>query len=120
MDNLKSRQPVGNLKISQDVIATIARVSTLEVNGVNSLAEASVRIGGLFSRGIIKKAVQVTVGDDFVDVDVSVNLNFGAKITEVCTAIQNGVKDNIQTMTGMAVEKVNVFVAGIAFPDSEN
>ena len=119
MERIKNTQPVGNLKISQDVIATIARVATLEVPGVNSLAEATVRIGWLFSRGIIKKAVSVDVGDDFAEIDVSVNLDFGAKITETCTAIQSGVKDNVQTMTGMAVEKVNVFVAGIVFPGNE-
>ena len=117
MENVTSRQPVGNLKISKDVIATIARVATLEIEGVDSLAEMTADIKGIFSRSIIKKAIHITMSDDFASIDIGVNLKFGAKITEVCTAIQNNVKDNVQTMTGMAVAKVNVVVAGIVFPD---
>lgn len=117
MDNVKSKSAVGDLKISQDVIAAIARVATLEIEGVDSLAEINIR--GIFSRTIMKKAISITLNDDFVNIGISVNLKFGAKISEVCTAIQNSVKDNVQTMTGMAVSKVNVLVASIVFPDAE-
>lgn len=118
MENIKNK-PIGDLKISQDVIAMIARVTTLEVPGVHSLAEPVNKIGGLFSRPIIKKAIHINMNDDFANISVSVNLKFGTKITEACTAIQNGVKENVQTMTGMAVSKVNVLVAGIVFPEEE-
>lgn len=112
-----SRQPVGSLKISQEVIATIASVAALEIEGVDMLVEPANQMSRLFSRSMGKKAVRISLSDDFVEIDLSINLKFGAKITEVCTAIQNNVKENVQTMTGMAVSKVNVMVAGIIFPD---
>ena len=49
-------------------------------------------------------------------IDISLSLKFGAKIEEVCTAVQNAIKDSVQTMSGMAVSKVNVLVSGIVFP----
>lgn len=109
---------MGDLKISQDVVAAIARVATLEIAGVDSMAEPA-HIRGIFSRPAMKKAVSVTLNDDFVNIGISVNLKFGAKISEVCPAIQSAVKDNVQTMTGMAVSKVNVLVAGIIFPEEK-
>ncbi len=123
MDNVTNKIAVGNLKISQDVIAAIARVATLEIEGVDSLAEPAninpTSIGDFFSRPIIKKAITISMTDDFANIGISVNLKFGAKISEVCPKIQNAVKDNVQTMTGMVVAKVNVLVSGIVFPDSQ-
>ena len=118
MDDVRQRQPVGSLKISQEVLATIAKVAALEIEGVASLADTSGRVRRFFSRGgISKTGIQIELSDDFAEVDIGVNLKFGAKITDVCSAIQTSVKDNIQTMTGMAVSKVNVTVAGIVFND---
>lgn len=116
MDNIR-KQPTGSLKISQDVLATIARVAALEIEGVASLAEPAGSVGRIFSRGLGRAPIHIEQNDDFAKVDIAVNLEFGAKIAEVCTAVQNNVKDNIQTMTGMAVSKVNVTVEGIVFPE---
>lgn len=124
MDNVKSRQAVGNLKISQDVIAAIARVAALEIEGVDSLADPAnitpTHIGDFFAKPLMKKAISINMNDDFANIGISVNLSFGAKISEVCPKIQNTVKDNVQTMTGLAVSKVDVFVAGIVFSDTQS
>lgn len=123
MENVKNRLPVGNLKISQDVVAAIARVAALEIEGVDSLAEpanlTSASIGDFFSRPIMKKAIIINMSDDFANIGISVKLKFGANISEVCPKIQNAVKDNVQTMTGLAVAKVDVLVAGVVFPEAQ-
>lgn len=111
-----NKSAVGSLKISKEVIATIASVSALEVEGVDSLVPRSGNVGWIFPRGMGRK-VFVTVSDDFAEIDIALNLKAGAKIKEVCPAVQSGVKDSVQTMTGMAVSKVNITVEGIVFPD---
>lgn len=111
------KQPAGSLKISEDVLATIAKVAALEIEGVAGLAEPTGKMGKMFSRGFGKPLIHIELNDDFAKISLAVNLEFGAKINEVCTAIQTNVKDNIQTMTGMAVSKVNVTVSGIVFPE---
>lgn len=115
MSDKKTAQPVGSLKISEEVIATIASVAALEIEGVARLTQPSTQMGGFF-RKIGKKPISVYLSDDFVDIDLSIDLKFGAKIAEVCTKVQNAVKDSVQTMAGMAVGKVNVLVSGIEFP----
>jgi uncharacterized alkaline shock family protein YloU len=111
------RKPAsGELKISRDVIAAIAKVAAMEVKGVDSLA-TSTAAQGFFPARFAQKPVDVALNDDFVTISISLNLKFGANITEVCGAVQGAVKDNVQTMTGMVVSKVNVLVAGIRFPD---
>jgi uncharacterized alkaline shock family protein YloU len=120
MQKTQNKPASGELKISPEVIAAIAKVAALEQKGVDSLAAppaVSGFIRGLFPKKMGKQAITVATSDDFATVSVSVNLKFGANITEVCGAVQGAVKDNIQTMTGMAVAKVNVLVAGISFPD---
>ena len=119
MQKTSARPAAGELKISPDVIAAIAKVAALEQKGVDSLAvppAVSGFFGNIFPKKLGKQAVGVATSDDFVTISVSVNLRFGANIAEVCAAVQNAVKDNVQTMTGMAVAKVNVLVAGISFP----
>lgn len=113
MSAVREKPPVGSLKISEDVIATIASVSAKEIPGVAAVAQPPA--GRMKLRQLGKKPIVVNVSDDFVDIDISLHLEFGAKITEVCSAVQSAIKDSVQTMAGMAVGKVNVLVSGITF-----
>jgi uncharacterized alkaline shock family protein YloU len=114
LDTVKSRQPTGSLKISKGVIATIAKTAATETGGVDCLPEMEKT--RLFRKGFGKRPIRVALSDDFAEIDVSVVLEAGARIPEVCAAIQSSVKDNVQNMTGVAVSKVNVTVAGVSFP----
>jgi len=110
---MNERSSVGNLKISEDVIATIAGVAALEIEGVQKLSLPQAHMPIL--RKISKKAIDVAMNDDSIEIDIRVVLKFGAKITEVSAAIQSAVKESVQTMTGMAVSKINVLIDDIAF-----
>ena len=44
----------------------------------------------------------------------------GNKVTVVAEEIQNNVKSSVQTMTGVAVARVNVTIAGIVFDNTNN
>lgn len=116
MDDVKARQPAGSLKISKKVITAIARTAALEIRGVSSIPETESGKSGIFSRSFGRSPIHIALSDDFAEVEISVILDSGARIPDVCAKIQAGVKDNIQTMTGIVVSKVNVTVAGVAFP----
>lgn len=120
MEHFKEKKPTGSLQISQDVIATIASVAALEIEGVESLAQHSPGFRHKPFSKSRKNTVDVVLTDDFAEIGIGLNLKFGAKINEVCTAVQNTVKDNVQTMTGMAVSKVNIYVAKIIFQQNED
>lgn len=115
MDIKKSGQKA-SLKISQDVLETIARVAALEIEGVASIAEPQGNIRNMLSKGSSAYSIDTSLVDGIAEVSISLNLEFGARISDVCFAVQNNIKDNIQTMTGIMVSKVNVTIAGISFP----
>ena len=108
MQNNESRQPVGSLRISKDVIATITSFATKEIAGVADLAPFTTNIKGWLMKNL---------NDDVAVIDIHVILKYGYKIPEVSEKIQAAVKEAVQNMTGIAVSKVNIQVAGIAFDE---
>lgn len=114
MQNIK-KQPIGSLKISQDVIAMIANYAACEVDGVVSLADEHLPIRNLIRKGAVAKPIQINLNDDVAVVDIGINLRWGTRIPEVSEILQKEVKDAVQNMTGITVSKVNVHIAGIVF-----
>jgi uncharacterized alkaline shock family protein YloU len=105
----------GSLKISEEVISTIAGLAAGEVKGVSGLTSGpSTDIKGLFhaKRGA-SKAIRIDIKDGEAFLDVYVNLYLGMKIPDVASEIQTRVKDAVQTMTSITVSKVNVHVVGV-------
>ncbi len=107
----------GKLKISQDVIATIARYATMEVEGVAGLSGIPVSIKKFFISPKLYKAINIEMVDDLAAIDVSVFLKYGAKVQEVARHIQDNVKNAVQNMSGVGVSKVNVHITGIKFDE---
>ena len=115
MPDSTMRQPIGSLRISQDVIATIASLATKEIEGVASLAPFTANIADWLVKKKTAKSIVVDLNDDVATIDIHLNLKYGAKIPEVSEAVQVAVKEAVQNMTGIAVAKVNIDVAGIVF-----
>ena len=109
-----NKQPAGSLKISQEVLATIANFASEEIDGVVSYTP----IKNFLKKGSIARPIQISLNDDVAVIDISVNLKYGANIPEVAETLQKTVKDAVQNMTGITVSKVNVHVAGIVFPQT--
>lgn len=108
-----------SLKISQDVIEAIAKGAALEVEGVAGVSETNT-FSGVFAQGLSVKPVSIKISDGAAEVNLRLDLNFGMPISKVCENVQKNVKENVQTMTGIMVSKVNVYVEGIKFPNSTN
>lgn len=105
----------GSLKISQKVLCGIAGAAAMETEGVAGLAQGPVDLQELFHQGTPGSSVRLFLSDDVATVDVYVKLKACAKVSAVAEKIQKNVKQSIQNMTGVAVSKVNVHVAGIVF-----
>lgn len=118
MQNHESNQATGNLKISRDVIATITRYATLEIEGVASLASFTTNIKGWLMKKQTAKPIVINLNDDFAVIDVHVNIKAGVNIPQVSEKIQAAVKEAVQNMTGIAVSHVNINIAGIIFEEA--
>jgi uncharacterized alkaline shock family protein YloU len=109
----------GTLKVSESVIATIVRLATLEIEGVDSLASSNASIKGLISKTNQTGAIRIKLVGDVVEISLRVIVKYGHKIVNVAEQIQNSVKSSVQTMTGVAVARVNVQIAGVVFEDTK-
>lgn len=111
----------GKIIFAPDVIATIASFAAAEVEGVVGMAGGVVEgiTGMLNAKKSMTKGIKVEVGEEEVAVDLSVIIRYGYKLHEVCTKIQTGIKNAIETMTGLRVVQVNVFVQSINFDKPE-
>ncbi len=110
----------GNLKISEEVICTVTKLTVKEVKGVHSLALSPASFREALFRADANRPIRITLNGDVAEIDVSVNLRYGYKIKDTAEEIQNSVKDAVQNMTGVTVSKVNVYVAGIKFNEAAN
>ena len=108
---------LGNIHISEEVLAAISAAAALEVEGVSSLAaNLGSDIAELLGKKNLAKGVRVRMEDDKVVVELSVLMAYGHTIPEMCKAVQEGVKNAVESMTGLEVSAVNVNVGGVTFP----
>ncbi len=105
----------GGVKISEEVIATIAALAATEVEGVASLA------GGATNEKIAKiglkklrPGVRVEIVEGVVTFDLNLQIAFGYSIMDVGTQVQEKVKTAVENMTGLTVTDVNINVADVA------
>ena len=114
MDVSNSKALGGSLQISTDVIAKIARLATVEIEGVKGLAEPESGVQGFFKRMAAQKPILVELSEDIAEITVNIVVEYGCKIPPLCEKVQENVKTSVQNMTSITVSKVNVIVAAVA------
>ncbi|GKH46959.1 MULTISPECIES: Asp23/Gls24 family envelope stress response protein [Anaerotruncus] len=117
MQSHDQNQAAGNLKISREVIATIARYAALEIEGVDSLASFATNLKGWLLKKQSAKPIGIDLSDDVAVIELHVNIKAGVNIPETAEKIQSAVKEAVQNMTGIAVSRVNINIAGIVFAE---
>lgn len=106
----------GKIVFATDVIATIAALAAADVKGVAGMSGGMVEgITEMLGRKNLTKGVKVEVGSEEAAVDVSVVIQYGFRIQDVCAEIQKAIRNSVETMTGLRVVEVNVFVQAINF-----
>lgn len=114
MNTIEQKQPIGSLKISREVLATVAGEAAREVAGVHALAGAGVDLRGIV-HGQLPRAVTIAINDDIAVIDVRLILESSARIPVVAQHVQSAVKEAVQNMTGVTVSKVNIIAAGVYY-----
>ena len=111
---------LGNIHISEEVLAAITAAAALEVDGVYSLAaNLGSDIAELLGKKNLTKGIHIQVEEEQVSVVLSVLMTYGHTIPEVGKAVQEAVKNAIESMSGLGVAAVNISVGGIVFPPKE-
>ena len=115
---IKTEENLGEVKIADEVVAIIAGLAAMEVDGVASMVgNATKELVNKFGRKSLSKGVKVDVLEGIVTVSLAMNMKFGYSIKDVTEKVQEKVKAAIENMTGLEVADVNIRVAGVDVPE---
>nr|WP_317282196.1 Asp23/Gls24 family envelope stress response protein [uncultured Sellimonas sp.] len=113
-------EEIGQVQIADEVVAIIAGLAAMEVDGVSSMAGTATReLISKLGRKNLSKGVKVDVLEGVVTVSLSLNLRFGKNVLEVASKVQEKVKAAIENMTGLTVADVNVKISGVDESEEE-
>lgn len=106
---------LGNVDISEDVIATISGAAAIECYGLVGMSSRKISDGvsGLLKRENLSKGVVVAFREEEVIIDLNIIVGYGVKISEVAANVMERVRYTVETMTGLKVAEVNVNVQGV-------
>lgn len=112
---------LGDIRINHSVVASIVRLSALEVVGVAAVGGGFVDgIAEIFSKKGDERGVRVEedeVGD--YRIEIRVILRFGVELAAVATQIQQRIAEQVEKMTSKNVARVNVVIDGVRTDDEE-
>ena len=112
---------LGNISVTNDIIATIAGYATIENYGIVGMASQRITADGiaeLLGRENLKKGVVVTTVEDRITIDLYVIVEYGVSISAVAQNVIQNVTYRIKDLTGFIVEAVNVHVEGVRVQQS--
>ena len=117
---IKSDENLGEVKIADEVVAIIAGLAAMEVEGVSSMAgnitnELMSKVG---VKGLTK-GVKVEVFNHQVRAELAVLMEYGYNIPATSQKVQERVKNAIENMTGLEVSDVNISIAGVALEEEK-
>ncbi|MDO4174440.1 MAG: Asp23/Gls24 family envelope stress response protein [Eubacteriales bacterium] len=111
-----SESDQGSVRISEDVIASIAAIAASETEGVGNLYSGiGTNVAEFLGKKSLAKGVKVVFHGDLVEVEVSLLARYGYNICEVSKNVQSAVRSSIQSMTGMRTSAININVGGVSF-----
>ena len=105
---------LGSVKIADDVIACIAGLAAMEVEGVDSMAGHITKdILSMLGAKNISKGVKLDINGEEISVELTLNVKYGYSIPKISAAVQDKVKSTLENMTGLHVVRVGIIIASI-------
>lgn len=119
-EGIKKEEVIGEITFSPDIIATLAAITVMKVPGVTSLGGLpAAPLSTLVGRKDINKGVKVELKDKTVNLEISLVVNIDSSLIEVAKEVQRKVKRVVEDKTGMTVNKVDIIVRDVSYPEKE-
>ena len=114
--------PGGSILYTETVLANIARIAATENGGVfetnpNSLGDT---ISKILGKTDIKRGVEVLQGkqEGTIKITLHVHAVYGNNLLTVAKNIRSGVRSALESMSGLKVEEIAVYIDGILGTES--
>lgn len=116
-------QVLGDLKISKDVIATIAKTAALEIEGTagfTSIASLGKNVGEWLFKKQPLRPVVVELRENIAEISLYMSVREGVHIPTLGQRVQAAVKEAVQSMTGITVAHVHINITDMVFDTGNN
>lgn len=114
MHKEESQTDLGKIRIHRNVIASIASLAAVEIEGVK-------RIGGDLKSGILEligkktiMAIDVQIDkNEEIRVEIPLVIKYGHNIPEVANKVQENIRNALERMTSLSIKYININVQAI-------
>ena len=114
MHSEESRTDLGTIRIHKNVIASIASLAALEIEGVK-------KIGGDFRTGVMEligkpnpSAIKVNLDkNDEVKLEVPLVIKYGFNLPDIANKVQENIRSALEKMTNLNIRDININIQGI-------
>ena len=111
---------LGNIRIADDVVKTIAVKAAADVEGVYKLAGGVVdEVSKILGKKRPTNGVKVEVGEVECNIEIYIVVKYGYKIPEVAEEVQKNVLEEVSRLSGLKVVEVNVYVQNVKMEEIE-
>ncbi len=112
---LNYKTEIGDIVIENSVLADIAGISAMESYGIVGMAakNATEGIFELLKFENLSKGIKVISENNKTIIELHVILEYGVKISTVGQNIIDRIKFNVENLTGVNIDRIDVIVDGI-------
>lgn len=105
----------GDINYSEEVLANIVGVSTMECYGVVGMASKNATDGfwELIKGGSYSKGVKISYKEDKLHINLYIIVEYGTKISVIANNIIQRIRYNVESYTGLKVSSITVNVQGV-------
>ena len=117
--NGRMNNALGSIVIDSAVIAKYAGSVAVECFGIVGMASVNVKDGlvKLLKKENLERGISVRVEDNKITLDFHVIVSYGVSISAVADNLIENVKYKVEELTGMEVDKINIYVEGVRVID---
>lgn len=112
-------ESIGRIEVAPEVLVTIARHAVDTVDGVAQMATPPSDIVRQFQRGLRQDGVVLDLSENKVRFNIYVIMDPHVNLMDTSRAIQAAVTEAIDTMIGIPLDAVNVFVDDVHYAQGE-
>ena len=111
---------LGNIRISDDVVKTIAAKAASDVEGVYKLAGGVAdEVSKILGKKRPTNGVKVEVGEKECSIEIFIVVEYDYLISEVAHDVQKAVLQAVSELSGLKVVEVNVYVQDVKIRTEE-
>ncbi|NMM65645.1 Asp23/Gls24 family envelope stress response protein [Clostridium sp. P21] len=105
----------GYINYSEEIVANIVGVSTMECYGVVGMASRNAKDGlwKLIKGENLSKGVKVRSKDNELFIELYIMVEYGTKISVIANNVIQKIKYNLENYTGLKVSSITVNVQGV-------